>query len=355
MSELNGGLVYTCGCNVTMRVQIVHDGGRTLKRPGVYPDLAAILSRMIQSASRHRLRLHMHLLTKNLDDVVLSWKPRSGTVQVSGGKGKTYGNLRLEDGAYDELVRVDAILELLEDANTSLLTVIRFYGDHTKKCALGGHPLDDPTSVHTGYGPVCAKHYDLPWGSPPPPPVLSAQPVRSEGVLIYRCSCGAEIDWRSFAGAAPKAPGKLIYPQLVERLLQMFAASKVDHLRIRLTTMTKANVVLAWSAPSRTVTVNDGGAVTYGSLSLDSGEYVAVRQLEGLFELLAEADVDLVAAARRHAEATGNCSFCGLELSDPRSVAAGYGPICAVHYGLPWGEEEPAVITAAGKLLADVP
>lgn len=277
-------------------------------------------------------------------------------MQLSGGKRKTYGNLRLEDGAYEELVSVNAITELLEDANTSLLAVIRFYGDHTKKCALGGHELTDPTSIHTGYGPVCAEHYGLPWGVAAPVPPIPARSVRAaEGVLIYRCSCGAEIEWRSFAGVAPKAPGELIYPQLVERLLRMLAASKVDHLRIRLTTMTKANVVLAWSAPSRTVTVNDGGAVTYGSLSLDSGEYVAVRQLEGLFELLAEADVDLVAAAKRHAEATGNCSFCGLELSDPRSVAAGYGPICAVHYGLPWGEEEPAVITVAGKLLADVP
>ena len=34
---------------------------------------------------------------------------------------------------------------------------------------------------------------------------------------------------------------------------------------------------------------------------------------------------------------TGNCCFCGRELTDERSVSAGYGPICAGHYGLPWG------------------
>lgn len=37
---------------------------------------------------------------------------------------------------------------------------------------------------------------------------------------------------------------------------------------------------------------------------------------------------------------TGACSFCGRELTDPRSVTVGYGPICAEHYGLPWGEAD---------------
>ena len=29
-------------------------------------------------------------------------------------------------------------------------------------------------------------------------------------------------------------------------------------------------------------------------------------------------------------------------LSDDRSTAVGYGPICADHFGLPWGEAAPA-------------
>lgn len=32
-----------------------------------------------------------------------------------------------------------------------------------------------------------------------------------------------------------------------------------------------------------------------------------------------------------------HCVFCGLELSDERSIAAGYGPTCAENRGLPWG------------------
>lgn len=30
---------------------------------------------------------------------------------------------------------------------------------------------------------------------------------------------------------------------------------------------------------------------------------------------------------------TGNCCYCGLELTDPDSVARGYGPVCAKNYG----------------------
>lgn len=34
-----------------------------------------------------------------------------------------------------------------------------------------------------------------------------------------------------------------------------------------------------------------------------------------------------------------HCVFCGLELTDPRSVTAGYGATCAGNWGLPWGDE----------------
>lgn len=34
-----------------------------------------------------------------------------------------------------------------------------------------------------------------------------------------------------------------------------------------------------------------------------------------------------------------HCCFCARELTDHRSISAGYGPICASNFGLPWGEE----------------
>lgn len=34
------------------------------------------------------------------------------------------------------------------------------------------------------------------------------------------------------------------------------------------------------------------------------------------------------------------CVFCSRRLTDQRSMDAGYGPVCAQTYGLPWGEKE---------------
>jgi hypothetical protein len=41
--------------------------------------------------------------------------------------------------------------------------------------------------------------------------------------------------------------------------------------------------------------------------------------------------------ARIYGQRYGRCCFCGLELTDGRSVDAGYGPICAEKWGMPWG------------------
>lgn len=38
-----------------------------------------------------------------------------------------------------------------------------------------------------------------------------------------------------------------------------------------------------------------------------------------------------------YAAQTGNCSLCGLILSDPISLQYGYGRKCATNYNLPWG------------------
>lgn len=38
--------------------------------------------------------------------------------------------------------------------------------------------------------------------------------------------------------------------------------------------------------------------------------------------------------ARDYGRLMGSCCFCSLPLTDPVSVAVGYGPICADHYGL---------------------
>ncbi len=40
-----------------------------------------------------------------------------------------------------------------------------------------------------------------------------------------------------------------------------------------------------------------------------------------------------LASAVAYGRVTGNCSCCGRELSDPASIEAGIGPVCASKYG----------------------
>lgn len=57
------------------------------------------------------------------------------------------------------------------------------------------------------------------------------------------------------------------------------------------------------------------------------------------------------------AKTTNHCMFCGIQLTHPNSVAAGYGPICAAKYGLPWEgqaeKEKEAQREMEAKLFVD--
>lgn len=53
--------------------------------------------------------------------------------------------------------------------------------------------------------------------------------------------------------------------------------------------------------------------------------------------VLAAFDADPEGEARAYGKLIGACCFCGRELTDSRSVEAGYGPDCSEKWGLPWG------------------
>jgi hypothetical protein len=58
---------------------------------------------------------------------------------------------------------------------------------------------------------------------------------------------------------------------------------------------------------------------------------------DGLIELLEEFAEDPARVAAEHGKLTGHCCFCNKHLENENSTEVGYGPICADHYGLPWG------------------
>jgi hypothetical protein len=82
----------------------------------------------------------------------------------------------------------------------------------------------------------------------------------------------------------------------------------------------------------------------YGRIGPD-GQFDAslapeLERQAAIVEQLKLLEADPAAAAAAYGKVTGHCSFCSIALSDIRSLAVGYGQICARKYGLPWGERE---------------
>jgi hypothetical protein len=57
------------------------------------------------------------------------------------------------------------------------------------------------------------------------------------------------------------------------------------------------------------------------------------RLSDEIKEVIMEAAKDPLTAAIRYGKVSGECSCCGRELTDPRSIEAGIGPICADKFG----------------------
>lgn len=86
------------------------------------------------------------------------------------------------------------------------------------------------------------------------------------------------------------------------------------------------------------------GAIT--RMSLD-----AVRAAE-LVKILTAFAADPEKVAQEYGKLTHNCCYCLKQLDTPESLAVGYGPICADHYGLMWGKKAPRTKPNVHELLS---
>lgn len=155
--------------------------------------------------------------------------------------------------------------------------------------------------------------------------------------VTYRCACGAEIEWRLTEGVRVVRHVYVGLAEALKGILQQLGAQKLpQEFRIHLRTKKNAKVVLVCRGGSNAVSVSDGESTTYGTFALDSGEYRSTTPLEGLTDLLLWLSSDFRGAIQAIGVETDQCPFCGHPLTDPRSTHAGYGPVCAVHYGLDW-------------------
>lgn len=101
--------------------------------------------------------------------------------------------------------------------------------------------------------------------------------------------------------------------------------------------------------------ITDGGSYGeseyYGSIRTDGSmrmtrAWAAVGGNNALKRLAAFGPSELARVGR----ATGICCYCGRFLTDPVSVALGYGPVCAGYHGLP--HNAAAVVAATEKEVA---
>jgi hypothetical protein len=73
-----------------------------------------------------------------------------------------------------------------------------------------------------------------------------------------------------------------------------------------------------------------------GSVTVISGETLNDTALATLVVM----EIDPVGAATLNGRVTGQCCFCQRHLETKESVTAGYGPVCADKWGLPWGHTD---------------
>jgi hypothetical protein len=132
------------------------------------------------------------------------------------------------------------------------------------------------------------------------------------------------------------------------RIFELFAKAKAAGLKypkIRLETETGTRVVLHQAGSGSRyvgqVQITDGGRYPdnryFGRIDL-SGALHAGRDMSiDVQTLLTNLGEHPEAVASAYGHLTGSCCFCGILLRDSRSLAKGYGPVCAEKFGLDWG------------------
>lgn len=133
-------------------------------------------------------------------------------------------------------------------------------------------------------------------------------------------------------------------------ILMHAAAHDVKRVRIVLKLSDEERVRVGYSRNKRTayITSLDYNDVWngeskpryYGKIE-NGGKWTPTRKAashDALKAKLTDFDKDPHKAGAVEGHATGACCFCSRYLTTAASVKAGYGPICAERFGLPWGD-----------------
>lgn len=160
------------------------------------------------------------------------------------------------------------------------------------------------------------------------------------------------LAYQARSATSALAPAPAVQKVDISKVMVMFANAKQHLKRPKITLLMGAkdaagSPILAQSRKVRfSLDLNRGrlymNGDVYGWVDVNTQELVLRgrgRDNEAdLKSLLDEFTTNPVKVAVLHGKLTGNCCFCQLPLSDPRSLHQGYGPVCADHWHLPWGE-----------------
>ncbi len=159
--------------------------------------------------------------------------------------------------------------------------------------------------------------------------------------------------------AAKQIPNAVTIDTLPIHTLFTNALKHLKYPKINLKTKSGANVRFSVSKNDpNTVHMNAGGYGTpYFGKILSPGQidlYPAGRGMRAeLTELIKDFAADPAGFSAAQGKLNHSCVYCSKGLTTNESLAVGYGPECAKHYGLPWGKFAPVTKPTRQELVND--
>jgi hypothetical protein len=164
--------------------------------------------------------------------------------------------------------------------------------------------------------------------------------------LVARAASGQDGSERQTAAVGDMSGVLTLFAKAAHHLKRPAIVIALGQTPVRMTVATaKAQV------PGSVNVVGELGGEWFGRI-LTSGTFEASRKHEapaGLVDALAAFAADPAKVAGQYGRLHGRCCFCDLPLKDERSTAVGYGPVCAKHWGVPWGSARTEFVCDAPK------
>ena len=158
--------------------------------------------------------------------------------------------------------------------------------------------------------------------------------------VLYKRALGVEPE-----KAAPESVGDLA--KLVEFFTDALANLKYPKIKLELNGYPlKLHLAGPNSKYKGSIMITDGGPYGsnkwYGAVS-PSGEWTPSKQVTDELRSIISRTLGAFSKDPKHAAMTyghlsSSCCFCNKKLDTKESVKAGYGPVCADKWGLPWGD-----------------